>query len=220
MRSGHQKRALNIAVFSAVLSAFLFFNAPSLLAQQGRSAADTAAERQRQRQLRRDAQIESNLMITTLEKESRRPAETSGPRLAYMQIKEDFERIQTVHNQMMTMIFSNNVLDYKHIAETTTEIRKRASRLLSNLPLPDSEVADRDKRTLKGWDELDQGQVKPALLALDDLLMRFVSNPVFQTPEVVDVQQASKAKHDLEDIIKLSAKLKKAAEKLSKNSSQ
>jgi hypothetical protein len=220
MHDDHRKRALNILVFSAVLSAFLFLFASPLLAQQqpqpNRSSSDGAMERERQRRIRQNAQIESNLMISNLERESRRPAEESGPRLAYMQIKDDFEHIQVVHNRMMQETFSNNTLDYKRIAEASAEIRKRAARLKSNLPLAESEKDEKDEQPPKGWNELDQGQVKPALLALDDLVMSFVNNPIFQKPEVVDVQQSSKALRDLEAIIKLSTKIKKSADKLTK----
>ncbi|HEX8775917.1 MAG TPA: hypothetical protein VF735_20255 [Pyrinomonadaceae bacterium] len=217
MRYYHQKLALNVLVFSAVLSAFLMFCAPALRAQQQRSPAEAAMERQRQRQIRQNQRIESNLMITTLEKESRLPAETSRPSLAYVQIKQDFLQLQTVNNRMMETTFANNVVDYKGIAEASAEIRKRAARLKSNLPLPESENDENvPELSLKGWDELDVGQVKPALKALDDLIMSFVGNPIFQKPQVVDVQQSAKARRELEAIIKLSAKIKKSAEKLTK----
>jgi hypothetical protein len=220
MRYDQQKHALNVLVFSVVLSAFLFLFTPTLWAQQTRSPAEAAMERQRQRQIRQNERIESNLMISTLEKEAKRPVEEKHSNLAYMQIKEDFERIQTIHNKMMEMTFSNNVLDYKRISETSTEIQKRASRLMSNLPLPDAEVSEQDKQAQKSLTETELGQVKPALLALDSLMMSFVSNPIFQSAQVVDVQQASKAKRDLEAIIKLSGKIKKSAARLNKTTAR
>jgi hypothetical protein len=215
----HEKRAASIVVFCTAIFAFASFLAPPLAAQQtGRADTMSAADRMRQRQLRRNEQMDTGLMIGALEKESRRrPTEEDRPRLDYMRIKEDFERIQTVNNQMMVTTFANNVLDYKRIAEASSEIRKRATRLHATLPLPESENQEQSEQPLKGWNELDQGEVKPALKALDDLIMGFVNNPVFQKPEIVDVQQSSKAKRDLEVIIKLSGKIKKSAEKLSKD---
>jgi hypothetical protein len=118
---------------------------------------------------------------------------------------------------MMVTTFANNVLDFKGIAEASSEIRKRAVRLKSTLPLPESENQEQSEQTLKGWNELDQGEVKLALKSMDDLIMSFVNNPIFQKPEIVDVQQSSKAKRDLEVIIKLSGKIKKSAEKMSKD---
>jgi hypothetical protein len=216
----HEKRVASIVVFSAVLFTFASFMARPLAAQQpARTDSMSAAERARQRQIRRDEQMETDLSISALERESRQPAEEERPRLASMQLKEDFEQLQTVNNQMMVMVFANNVLDYKRISEATTEIRKRAVRLKSNLPLPAPEKDGQEEQPGKGWNELNQGQVKPALQTLDDLIQRFVTNPVFQQPEVVDIQQSSKARRDLEVIIKLSEKIKKSADKLTKASS-
>lgn len=220
MRYYHRKHALNILVYGAVLFASLIFYAPTLRAQQNRSPSESAMERQRQRQIRQNQRIESNLMITTLEKESRLPAETSRPSLAYMQIKQDFLQLQTVNNRMMETTFANNVVDYKGIAEASAEIKKRAARLKTNLPLPEQENGEHAEQPLKGWDELDLGQVKPALKALDDLIMSFVSNPIFQKPQVVDLQQSAKARRELDAIIRLSAKIKKSAEKLTKTTAK
>jgi hypothetical protein len=216
----YQENTVGILVSSIVILAFATVFAPESFAQQpGRGDTLSTSERMRQRQLRRNEQMEAGLMISAIEKESRRrPSEDDRPRLDYMQIKEDFERIQTVNNQMMVMTFANNVVNYKNIAEASSEIRKRAARLKVTLPLPESENPEQSEQPLKGWNELDQGEVKPALKALDDLIMGFVNNPVFQKPEIVDVPESSKAKRALEDIIKLSAKIKKSAEKLSKNS--
>ena len=216
MRDYNRKRALNIVVFSGVLFASLLTCAPVLQAQQSRPSTESAMERQRQRQNRQSARIESNLLISTLEKESKRPVREARLDLNYIQIKQDFEQIQIVHNNMMQRTFSNNMLDYKHISEASANIRKRAARLKSNLSLADSEKDEKNDQPPKGWSELDHGQVKPALLALDDLIMGFVNNPIFQKPEVVDVQQSSKARRDLEAIINLSAKIKKSADKLTK----
>lgn len=218
MSQNHKARAASIVGFGIVIfaCATLFVPARAAAQQTRTDRPPSPMERVRERQLRREAQLETGLMIEALKSESRRPVEEARPRLAYVQLKQDFEHLQTVHNQMMVMTFDNKVLDYKHISEASTEIRKRAARLKSNLPLPESEKAESQERPLKGSKELDQGQVKPALLALDDLIMSFVKNPIFQSAEVVDLQQSEKAMRDLEDIIKLSGKLKKYADKFTK----
>jgi len=214
----HEKRTVSIAFFSAALCAFAFFMARPIAAQQPNPTS--AAERMRQRQTRRNDQMETDLRISSLEKDSRQPAkEAEGPRLAEMQLKDDFEQLQTVNNRMMAMVFDNNVLDYKHISEAILEIRKRASRLKSKLPLPVAEKDAPEEQPVQGLTELNQGQVKPALLSLDDLIQRFVTNPVFQQSQVVDIQKSSKARRDLEAILKLSEKIKKSADKLIKSSS-
>jgi len=214
MRNCHEKVAGHALVFGAAMFAFAIFLVPQCRAQQ--SGAASPAERARQRQIRLNDEMETELRIRSLEKESRRPAEADRPRLAHAQLKEDFERLQTVNNRMMATTFSDNVLDYKTISDASAEINKRASRLLSNLPLPD-EAEEKISTAFKGWKELEGGQLKPALLALDDLIMSFVNNPVFRTSGSVDVKQSAKARSDLEAVIQLSGKIKKAAGKLLKN---
>ena len=209
-----EKRSVFTIIFSVALFAFAFLIALPVRAQQ----PSTAAERARQRQARRDDQMETEMRINSLERESRRSPEEKSPNLANAQLKDDFEQLQTVDNQMMEMVFANNMLDYKRIFEAITEIRKRATRLKSNLPLPVAEKDESEDQTLKDWNEVNQTQVKPALQALDDLIQRFVTNPVFQQSQVVDIQQSSKARRDLEAIIRLSEKLRKSADKLAKSS--
>ena len=220
MFQNHEKRAVSLVVFSAALFACASFMARPLYAQQpARADATSAAERARQRQISRNDQLETELRINALERESRQPGTKESPRLANMQLKNDFEQLQTVNNQMMAMVFANNVLDYKRVSEAITEIRKRAARLKSNLPLPSAEKDGQEEQPLKGLNELNQGEVKPALLSLDDLIQRFVTNPVFQQSQVVDIQQSSKARRDLEAILKLSEKIRKSTDKLMKGSS-
>jgi len=210
-----EKRAVGITVFSLALFAFASFTTCPAHAQTSQSAA---AERQRQRQTRRNDQMENEIKISALEKESRQPVEEKQTRLAYAQLKADFEQLQTVNNRMMVMVFANKVLDYRSISESIAEIRKRAARLKSNLPLPATEKDESEEQSFKEWNEINQAQVKLALQTLDDLIQRFVTNPVFQQPQVVDVQQSSKAKRDLEAIIKLSEKIRKGMDKLAKAS--
>jgi hypothetical protein len=216
----HEKRAVSLVVFSAALFACASLMARPLYAQQPpRADATSAAERARQRQISRNDRLETELRINALERESRQPRTEESPRSANMKLKDDFEQLQTVNNQMMAMVFANNVLDYKRVSEAITEIRKRAAKLMSNLPLPPAEKDGPEEQPLKGLNELNQGEVKPALLSLDDLIQRFVTNPVFQQSQVVDIQQSSKARRDLEAILKLSEKIRKSTDKLMKTSS-
>ena len=50
--------------------------------------------------------------------------------------------------------------------------------------------------------------LQAGLLALDRCIMSFVANPLFKQPNVVDAQLASKARRDLNLIIRLSKQLK------------
>lgn len=216
MSHDHREYSARLLFLSFIIFAFgCFFTTERAAAQRGDRPL-SPSERMRERQLRREAQMETTLMIETLRKESRRRPGEERASTGSVQLKQDFENLQTVNNQMMTMTFSNNVLDYKLISESSAEIRKRAARLKSKLPLPEAGKDETESKPLKSWDEIDREELKPALLFLDDLIMRFVTNPIFQQPEVVDLQQSSRAKRDLEAIIRLSGKITKHAEKQAK----
>jgi hypothetical protein len=129
-------------------------------------------------------------------------------------IKEDFTRIQVVNNEMMRKIFDDEVLDYKRISESIGEIRKRATRLKENLMLPETEAVDKNLRTLAP--NPPPALLKDSLLTLDNMIMAFVRNPLFQQPNVVDAKLSAKAGDDLKTIIEFSGGIRKEAEKLSK----
>jgi hypothetical protein len=128
-------------------------------------------------------------------------------------IKEDFARLQIVNNEMMRKIFEDQVLDYRHISESIAEIRKRASRLRENLMLP---VPENGEKSLKLSDAPTTTQVKDSLLTLDNLIMSFVRNPLFQQPGVVDAKHSARAGSDLKTIIEFSGGIRKEIEWLSK----
>src|SRR5690242_14548972 len=111
-----EKRSVGMIVFSTALCAFASLIAPPVRAQQPTPA--TAAERARQqRQARRDDQMETEMRINSLERESRQPSAEKSANPANAQLKDDFEQLQSVNNQMMETVFANNVLDYKRLFE-------------------------------------------------------------------------------------------------------
>ena len=137
------------------------------------------------------------------------PAESALP-----QIKEDFERIQFIDREMMRLVFTNNLVDDQQILKTTAEIRKRATRLRTNLSFP--EPNNRQNGT-KGRPSKEDEDIKVSLAKLDQTIMSFVMNPIFQlTQQVVDAQLATKASGDLRDIVELSETIRTNLERLNK----
>ena len=59
-------------------------------------------------------------------------------------------------------------------------------------------------------------EMKDSLIKLCKEIRAFVTNPMIENPNTVDVQQLIRAKHDLESFIQLSALIKKDADRLSK----
>jgi hypothetical protein len=127
------------------------------------------------------------------------------------QVKEDFERIQVVRNEIVRLTSGNNTLNYKFISDATGEIRKRSNRLKNNLALTDPEG---EKKSQKNGGELDREQMKDALLMLCNRIESFVKSSIFETPGVLDVDGSAKASRDLENMIELSSNIKKSVQRL------
>jgi len=129
------------------------------------------------------------------------------------QVKEDFERIQVIRNDIVRATSANNALDYKFISAATEEIKKRSSRLKNNLALPDSEE---NENSQKSASEFDHAQIRDALHTLCNRIESFVKSSIFETPGVIDAEVSVKANHDLRSMIELSSNIRKGAQRLNK----
>ena len=127
------------------------------------------------------------------------------------QTEEDFTRILTRHNEIARALSSNNTLDYHFVSEATAEIQKRASRVQSTLALGLSEEEGQSAEKLKDFKD---SQMKDALVKLCKEIRSFVTNPIIENPNLVDAQQLTKARLDLESLIQLSGHIKKDADRL------
>jgi hypothetical protein len=125
----------------------------------------------------------------------------------FPQIKQDFERIQIISGDLLQASSSNVQLDYARISEAAGEIRRRATRLKSNL-FPS---ASEDTKQIKQQGE-ESRDLKSLLIALDKSIASFAHNPIFGNIKIVNSQDSTKAERELEKIIKLSATTIKKAE--------
>jgi hypothetical protein len=140
-------------------------------------------------------------------------------KLLFPQINEDFMRIQVIHNEMVRMVQSGGTPAYDRLEQLSAEMKKRSSRLKTNLALPEATKAEDDLKAgdkHKSLDSTSQGQIKESVAMLHDLMLSFVSNPIFQNLGVLDAKLVDKASRDLTTIIEVSESMKKAAETLIK----
>ena len=130
------------------------------------------------------------------------------------EINEDFGRLRAINDEIEKACSSAEGLNYKSISEASAEIRKRATRLKTNLSgLP---KAEKDEKRQKENVPLDEAQMKALLSSLNATITSLISNPVFSDMGSLDNHLADKARHDLDDTINLSEVAKKGAEKLGK----
>jgi hypothetical protein len=160
---------------------------------------------------------ERQLIMDEMAREAGRPRSTDEKRIALVQIAEDFQQIQVLNNKMMGAAMKSATLDYGHIASSTAEIKKRASRIKSNLELPKADP-DAAKTKQEYKPVVDGAGMKAALLSLDKSIMSFIENEIFRNPNLIELEQASKASRDLEIIIESSRLIGKDAERLGSSS--
>jgi hypothetical protein len=128
-------------------------------------------------------------------------------------VKQDFKRIQIIRNKMVDNLVADKPPDYKLIAQQTEEINRRAHQLRTFLMPP---AAGENEKEQKTEVEYKPAEMKGALVKLCNTIFNFTENPVLKTPDVVDVQQSTRAGRDLLSIIELSGNIKRSAEKLGK----
>ena len=143
--------------------------------------------------------------------------ESDSNRAALMkQISEDFRDLQGLNNKMMAEAWARETLDYDFVSDMASRIRGKANRLKLNLNLPEPGDMKSEMKSERRVDPVTDKEFRASLMILDQTIMRFVRNPLFQNPNTIEVTQASQARQDLEAVIQLAAGLKKVASRLGK----
>ena len=124
------------------------------------------------------------------------------------QTEEDFNRMLMLHNEIARAITANKPIDYHFVSEASGEIRKRATSIQSNLQL--SPPAEEVTKTAM------PPEMKDALIKLCKQIRSFVTNPIIEQPNTINVEKLADAKRDLDSVIQLSAHLKREADVLIK----
>ncbi|HJQ32466.1 MAG TPA: hypothetical protein VJ866_09810, partial [Pyrinomonadaceae bacterium] len=135
------------------------------------------------------------------------------PRLALAQIREDFLRLQTVNNDLARAVAGGGELDLKLVAQSASEIKKRAERLKENLALPEASGGEKPPAAAA---PADVEQLRAALSRLDGIVLRFANGLHAKGVRRSDAVASARLRLDLEAIIGLSERVKKGSEKMGK----
>jgi hypothetical protein len=186
-------------------SAFLLAASPAPARAQGGSRA-RSAERRVDTLNRQGEQYERD----SLGRERKGPADGAGDRRRAedltAQVKRDFEGLQAGYNKIVVAMASGERADPEAILDSVAEVERCAARLRNNLALPRAKGAKAEKR--RG--EAVAAQTEEPLLALRKHIYSFVTNPLFESPSVLDVEQAGKAGRDLDMILELSEVIRRS----------
>jgi len=193
---------LTAAICGVILS--LGLSGPAMGQQSGTNNRPTATDRAIEVTdiNLRDAQIRS--LELGKERASDKPLPRPAPQTV-QQVQQDFSRIKEINAQIMKSYAAGEAPDYKNLSEAMAEMNKCASRLKTNLVLPEQAA----------YESREKSDRSP-LLDLNEVVTRFVTNPIFKNANTIDAEQAANAKRDLLGIIDLSHRIRKSAEKLSK----
>jgi hypothetical protein len=171
-------------------------------------AAAQSAEDERSGDERADGLDNAAVMLEALG----RPEQFCEARLPQAQISEDLGYLQTALDYLSDAASQSGGLNFKAIARSASEIRKRAGRLKDSLALPD---AEKDGGHGEATAPADSGQLRAALSALSAQISDAVDNPVLRG-RLLDVTGAFKASSELEKIVLLSRRIKISSEALGK----
>ena len=141
--------------------------------------------------------------------ERKKPKDDRQLKAMMEQTEEDFTRILTLHNEIARALSSKKDLDYRFVSEAMTEMKKRATRVQSNLALglPSDEGPIQEESA---------PEIKDSLIKLCKEIRSFVTNPIIENPNTVDAEHLTRARRDLESLIQLSGLIKKDADQLGK----
>ncbi len=138
------------------------------------------------------------------------------PALRFQQIKEDFEKIQFLQDQIITYYTKTKVIDYAKISSNAGEVTKGSTRLKANLfPVtPDEKKNAKKPKIAAAAADPTPNDVKTLIVDMDNTLAAFVGNPIFANPKGSSATDNAKARKDLVLLISLSAALKYSAERM------
>jgi len=199
------RRVVTIAAEISVVALTMILSGPARAQNVGSKSVSDKMVSMKDVNLR-DSQVRSLELGRDEAKDKDRPK--AAPE-TIRQVQEDFKRIQAINTEVMQAYAGGEAPDYKSLSVAMAEIGKRARRLNTNLMLPEPTSVEKYR-----------SKDRSPLLDLNDLIVQFVTNPIFKNVNTMDLKLATQAKRDLTDIIDLSRRLEKSAEKLAKDGSK
>lgn len=200
------------AVSSVAALCFLTTWAGTAFAQGGGGARPTPVDRRIERLNRQGEQYDLENSIRDMKRPQETPADRRRAQEAAQQIKHDLEGLQESYNRIVLVMAEKDGLNRKHdsVFRAVAEINKYSMRLKTNLALPRPKDLKDEKARVEGNNE----QMEESLMALRKHIYNFVTNPLFESPGLLDLEQGRKAGRDLDRIIELSESIRRSGDKL------
>lgn len=143
-------------------------------------------------------------------RDAARMPQSAGSTVRFPEIKEDFEKIQKINDEILRLNSGKTSLDFAAVSKRAAEINRRAARLKTNLFA--AEPKQKKNAALKP-PAAEAHDVKRLLIDLDKAINEFVHSSIFQNIKLVDSRASLDAQNDLEAVIKITSLLKKSPKK-------
>ena len=118
--------------------------------------------------------------------------------------REDLEGLQQSYNEIVTHLSGGATPEISFVAEATAKVNKHANRLKANIVFP--APAKEDERKPVGI----TGDTRKHLRDLCTRIYEFLTNPMIENPNVLDLEAANSARSLLDAIITLSDRAAKS----------
>jgi hypothetical protein len=140
------------------------------------------------------------------------PTETSKEVEArFAQIKDDFENIQKLRNEIVKTYTIGTRNGYEKIGSLAAEIKKKSRRLDKNLF---SSFLEEESKRDKNEKKVSGKSVRDLIIDLDYAIRSFIASPIFNNLNLVDQNILEKSLRCLEEVLRVSEALSKEAKKL------
>jgi hypothetical protein len=157
---------------------------------------------------RQAAEYERDHPNRDLDPASAKAADRKRTQAAAAQVRHDFETLQAAYNRIALALSPKRAAGAPgSLTDAVAEVNKCASRLRQSLALP----RPKEDVTVKAGPA--HTATEDPLASLGRHLHGFLTNPLFESPGVLDVGQAERAARDLERIIELSDAIKRGGVK-------
>lgn len=198
---GLYSSARTMVMLTAVLFGFVLITEITVSAQGG--SRPSSIQRRVEQLNRQGEQFErDNLGRNVSGKSGKEDRRRSHELMA--QIKTDLEGLQAGYNQIVLMMAANKPTDDAQILHAVVKVNECSTRLKHNLALPQPKDEKSEAPATASTKQTDA-----PLMVLRKHIYSFVMNPLFESPTVLDVEQAKKASRDLDRIIEVSESISK-----------
>lgn len=179
-----------------------------IFAQTGRAAS---IQRRVDELNRQGEQYEREQLKADLKGRPNKPADRKRVQARAAEVEQDFNNLQASYNKIV-LAMAKAGFAYESVSGAMSEITKCSTRLKQNLALPQPTDAPETQQ------QPDSERIEGLLLELRKHIYSFVTNPLFESQGVLNVEQAKNASSDLEKIIELSKLIRRNGDRLREGS--